>query len=196
MLGIDHFEQVNDRYGHLAGDAVLAALRGLLRDDLIGRFGGEEFCALLPDTSPAQAGQAAERLRRRFAQLTIPAGRDPGRTPLHVTVSIGVATLSSSQLDLEELIAAADAALYRAKAAGRARVVMSGDPPPQARQPDVSGQPRRPLRRTARGSQSAYQPCIRATGRTMPPEGSYPHRRTPRGGDMRPCDHGGVTRRE
>lgn len=140
MLDIDHFKQVNDRYGHLAGDAVLAtlaaAMRGLLRDyDLIGRFGGEEFCALLPDTSPAQAGQAAERLRRKLAQLTIAAGSGPDSTPLHVTVSIGVATLSSSQLDLEELIAAADAALYRAKAAGRDRVVMSGDLAPQARQP-------------------------------------------------------------
>jgi diguanylate cyclase (GGDEF)-like protein len=130
MLDIDHFKRVNDTYGHLTGDAVLAtlaaAMRGLLRDyDITGRFGGEEFTILLPHTDAESAHQIAERLRAKLAQITVdtgPAGSD--QTSLHVTVSIGVATLANSRRDLEELIAAADAALYRAKGAGRDRVVM------------------------------------------------------------------------
>jgi diguanylate cyclase (GGDEF)-like protein len=130
MLDIDHFKQVNDTYGHLTGDAVLAALsaalRGLLREyDISGRFGGEEFAILLPHTDAASAGQIAERLRARLAQISVPIsgpGNDP--SPLQVTVSIGVATLAHSRRDLEELLAAADAALYRAKGAGRNRVVL------------------------------------------------------------------------
>ncbi|HEY1914637.1 MAG TPA: GGDEF domain-containing protein [Streptosporangiaceae bacterium] len=129
MIDIDHFKQVNDTHGHLAGDAVLATLaagmRGLLRDyDLIGRFGGEEFCVLLPQTTPAEAAHTAERLRTRLAQLTVPAADG---NALGVTVSIGVAALPASRCDLEELIAAADAALYRAKREGRDRVRITTD---------------------------------------------------------------------
>jgi diguanylate cyclase (GGDEF)-like protein len=130
MLDIDHFKQVNDTYGHLTGDGVLAALsaalRGLLREyDISGRFGGEEFAILFPHTDAASAGQIAERLRGKLAQISVPA-TGPGNdlTPLQVTVSIGVATLANSRRDLEELLAAADAALYRAKGTGRNRVVM------------------------------------------------------------------------
>lgn len=133
MVDIDHFKRVNDSYGHLAGDAVLAMLaatmRGVLRDyDVIGRFGGEEFAVLLPHTSAAEAEQAAERLRHKLSQLAVPTGEGPDGVPLRVTVSIGVATLESSRRDLDELIAAADAALYRAKDAGRNCVRLSGDP--------------------------------------------------------------------
>ncbi len=130
MLDIDHFKQVNDTYGHLAGDAVLAALsaaqRGLLREyDISGRFGGEEFAILLPHTDAASAGQIAERLRAKLAQISVPiSGPGNDLPPLQVTVSIGVATMASSRRDLEELLAAADAALYRAKGAGRNRVVL------------------------------------------------------------------------
>jgi diguanylate cyclase (GGDEF)-like protein len=130
MLDIDHFKKVNDTYGHLTGDAVLAtlaaAMRGLLRDyDITGRFGGEEFTILLPHTDAESAHQIAERLRAKLAQITVSTGV-PGndQSLLNVTVSIGVATLASSRRDLEELIAAADAALYRAKGQGRDRVVM------------------------------------------------------------------------
>jgi diguanylate cyclase (GGDEF)-like protein len=131
MVDIDHFKAINDRHGHLTGDAVLAALaaamRSLLRDyDLIGRFGGEEFSLLLPHTTAAEATQAAQRLRSRIARLTIPAVT-PDSEPVRVTVSIGVATVQSSRRDLDELLAAADAALYRAKAAGRNQVVVSGE---------------------------------------------------------------------
>jgi diguanylate cyclase (GGDEF)-like protein len=133
MLDIDHFKKVNDTYGHLAGDAVLATLaatmRGLLRDyDLIGRFGGEEFCILLPHTSAAEAEQTAERLRQKLAQLIVPTGVAPHSVSLQVTVSIGVAVLESSRRDLDDLIAAADAALYRAKGEGRNCVRFSHDP--------------------------------------------------------------------
>lgn len=129
MIDIDHFKQVNDTHGHLAGDAVLATLsagmRGLLRDyDLIGRFGGEEFCVLLPQTTSAEAAQTAERLRAKLAQLTVPTADSAA---LRVTVSIGVAALPASRCDLEDLIAAADAALYRAKREGRDCVRMTTD---------------------------------------------------------------------
>ena len=156
MLDIDHFKVINDRHGHLAGDAVLvalaAAMPGLLRDyDLIGRFGGEEFCVLLPHTTAAEAARAADRLRRKLAQLAIPAGGQDS-APLHLTVSIGVATLDPAHRDLDDLVAEADAALYRAKAAGRNRVAVSGvDSAPQARgeaAPDAPGagtaEPHRP----------------------------------------------------
>jgi diguanylate cyclase (GGDEF)-like protein len=136
MLDIDHFKQVNDTYGHLAGDAVLAALsatlRGLLRDyDITGRFGGEEFVVLLPHTDALTAEQIAERLRAKLAEITVTAGgTSDAEVPLRVTVSIGVATLTSARRDLDELIAAADAALYRAKAQGRNQVcvVTEGSP--------------------------------------------------------------------
>ncbi|HEY1916191.1 MAG TPA: GGDEF domain-containing protein [Streptosporangiaceae bacterium] len=133
MIDIDHFKRVNDTYGHLTGDAVLATLaagmRGLLRDyDIIGRFGGEEFCVLLPQTTAAEAEQTADRLRAKLAQLSVPASDGTQNVALSVTVSIGVAALEASRRDLEELIAAADAALYQAKGAGRNCVRMSYDP--------------------------------------------------------------------
>ena len=133
MLDIDHFKRVNDTYGHLAGDAVLATLsatlRGLLRDyDITGRFGGEEFAILLPHTDTGTAAQVTERIRAKLADITVTTGHGDGASvPLQVTVSIGVATLASSHRDLDELIAAADAALYRAKAQGRNQVYLLPD---------------------------------------------------------------------
>jgi diguanylate cyclase (GGDEF)-like protein len=133
MLDIDHFKRVNDTYGHLAGDAVLAALsatlRALLREyDVIGRFGGEEFSILLPHTDMDSAQQITERLRTKLAEITVAANHGTGpEVPLQVTVSIGVATLETSRRDLDDLIAAADAALYRAKAQGRNQVCLSSE---------------------------------------------------------------------
>jgi diguanylate cyclase (GGDEF)-like protein len=135
MLDIDHFKAVNDTHGHLTGDAVLAALsatlRALLRDyDLIGRFGGEEFAILLPQTDAATAAQITERLRAKLAEITVTTGNGSStQVPLRVTVSIGVATLATARRDLDDLIAAADVALYRAKAQGRNRVCVSTDGP-------------------------------------------------------------------
>jgi diguanylate cyclase (GGDEF)-like protein len=133
MLDIDHFKRVNDTHGHLTGDAVLAALsatlRGLLREyDIIGRFGGEEFAILLPHTDIAAAEQITERLRAKLAEISVTPGTGSStETPLQVTVSIGVAALAHSRRDLDELIAAADAALYRAKAQGRNQVCLMAD---------------------------------------------------------------------
>jgi diguanylate cyclase (GGDEF)-like protein len=133
MIDIDHFKQVNDTHGHLAGDAVLATLsatlRALLREyDIIGRFGGEEFAILLPQTDMVKAEQITERLRAKLAEITVTTGTGAGaEAPLQVTVSIGVATLQAARRDLDELIAAADAALYRAKAQGRNQVCLSAE---------------------------------------------------------------------
>ena len=138
IADIDHFKAVNDTYGHLAGDAVLAAvaaaMRDLLRDcDLCGRFGGEEFALLLPRTTAAQALEITERIRQGISQLAIP--RD-GTAAIRVTISIGVAVPSQARRTLDDLLAAADHALYQAKRSGRDRVVMYADTwVPQASRP-------------------------------------------------------------
>jgi diguanylate cyclase (GGDEF)-like protein len=124
MIDIDHFKSVNDTYGHLAGDAVLAsisaAMRGMLRDyDLVGRFGGEEFTVLLPHTLTSEAREIAERLREKLAMIITPVTDGTESVPLRITVSIGIASLQDSRRDLEDLLAAADAALYQAKQSGR-----------------------------------------------------------------------------
>jgi len=129
IADIDHFKAVNDTYGHLAGDAVLAAvsaaMRDLLRDcDLCGRFGGEEFALLLPRTTAAQALEITERIRHGISQLAIP--RD-GTAAIQVTISIGVAVPSQAHRTLDDLLAAADHALYQAKRNGRDRTVMYAD---------------------------------------------------------------------
>jgi diguanylate cyclase (GGDEF)-like protein len=130
MVDIDKFKAVNDTYGHLVGDQVLKeianTLNTLLRDyDLAGRFGGEEFSLLLPQTRAVDALRIAERVRANIAGLSIIAPGATGGERVQVTVSIGVAALDSgSKRELSELVAAADAALYRAKAGGRDQVQM------------------------------------------------------------------------
>jgi len=120
---IDHFKQVNDRLGHPAGDAVIAAVAGRigsgLRDgDLVARVGGEEFAVLLPGAGTAEAAEIAGRLRMRVAQspVAVPGGSVP------VTVSLGCATLLGEDEEPVALLARADAKLYEAKVAGRNRV--------------------------------------------------------------------------
>ena len=125
MLDIDHFKQVNDRYGHQQGDEVLAlvadVLRGFSRDiDTAARYGGEELAVVLPQTDGTGAEQLAERMREAVEQLEVP--RLNGDEPLRLHASFGVAALPESAADKESLIAAADAALYRAKRGGRNRV--------------------------------------------------------------------------
>jgi diguanylate cyclase (GGDEF)-like protein len=138
IADLDHFKAVNDGYGHLTGDAVLAAAASTLREglrpyDLIGRFGGEEFTILLPHTGADEAVAVADRLRASLASYPFPAGED--RDPLHVTVSIGIAaTLDPAGQDLTDLLTAADAALYAAKTGGRNTVRLDGGTGP-AREP-------------------------------------------------------------
>lgn len=123
MLDLDHFKQVNDTYGHAAGDAVLrnaaAAWKTQLRDqDLLGRMGGEEFMAICPNTDQGQAATIALRLLEATRSLTF-ADVAPS---LRMTVSIGGAQLQPNEA-VAELVARADAALYRAKKSGRNRYV-------------------------------------------------------------------------
>ncbi len=126
MLDIDHFKQINDRYGHPAGDEVLKWLGQLLPDlvreeDLLARYGGEEFVIFLPDTDPRTAWGVAERIRERIA-----CGGSVGKMARlgSVTVSLGVASVSEESDSLFELIDGADRQLYRAKEAGRNRVAV------------------------------------------------------------------------
>jgi diguanylate cyclase (GGDEF)-like protein len=125
MLDIDHFKSVNDAHGHRTGDAVLAAVGAAMRAtlraiDVAGRYGGEEFLTVLPQTGLEGACVLGERLRVAIAasEVEVTAGRR-----VRVTASFGVAALGDGIADAGGLIEAADAALYRAKAAGRDRVV-------------------------------------------------------------------------
>jgi diguanylate cyclase (GGDEF)-like protein len=130
MLDIDRFKVINDTYGHLVGDQVLneiaRMLTSKLRDyDLAGRFGGEEFSLLLPQTRSVDALRIAERIRSNIAALSIIAPGAVGGERVHVTVSIGVAALDSgTDRTYSQLMSAADAALYRAKGGGRDQVQM------------------------------------------------------------------------
>jgi diguanylate cyclase (GGDEF)-like protein len=130
LLDLDRFKVINDTYGHLAGDQVLKeiarSLDGALRDyDRAGRFGGEEFSLLLPQTRAVDAFRIAERVRATISGLSIIVPGATGGERVHVTVSIGVAALDSgSKREYAELMAAADAALYRAKSGGRDQVQM------------------------------------------------------------------------
>jgi diguanylate cyclase (GGDEF)-like protein len=120
LLDIDHFKAINDNHGHPAGDAVLAAVADVLREvtrggDVLGRFGGEEFAVLMPETTLDQAQLACERLRRAIEKRRMDY---PGGNSGHVTVSTGVARLAGEE-GLDHLIQRADVALYEAKAGGR-----------------------------------------------------------------------------
>ncbi len=124
MIDVDKFKEVNDSHGHLAGDAVLAAVgrrlaSGLRRDDFAGRWGGEEFFAVLIGTSRQGALAIAQRLRESVSRLSIPAAE--GRAALSVTVSIGVSEYRPGE-EAEEWLGRADKAMYQAKRAGRNRV--------------------------------------------------------------------------
>jgi diguanylate cyclase (GGDEF)-like protein len=128
LIDIDHFKVVNDTYGHLVGDMALRAVTDALGEqlrsyDLAGRFGGEEFAIILPQTRPDQAMAIAERLRTHVADLAIGVRDDgrPGGDRIRLTISVGVATLDDGSHELGALIAAADGALYGAKQAGRNR---------------------------------------------------------------------------
>ncbi|OYY93316.1 MAG: hypothetical protein B7Y41_11065 [Hydrogenophilales bacterium 28-61-23] len=124
MLDIDHFKQVNDRHGHEIGDMVLSQVaqvieRSCRKDDVVFRYGGEEFCVVGPNTALVDAIQLGERIVRGIRAGRF--GEDEKRFP--VTVSIGVATRTQADSDQEMLIARADRALYAAKSGGRDRVV-------------------------------------------------------------------------
>lgn len=123
MLDIDHFKRFNDRYGHPAGDQLLCALVNLCQSslravDILGRYGGEEFVIVLPETTTQAAAQAAERLRSKIEAMQL----DFLPEPAHITISLGVSGYDPSSgkpPSLDLLIKQSDDALYAAKAAGR-----------------------------------------------------------------------------
>lgn len=126
MLDLDHFKEVNDTYGHHAGDKVIKAIAHLLRQrlrktDAVGRYGGEEFVAVLPRCSREEAQALMEDVRQRFSEITFSVDQ---RT-FNVTLSVGIAAYHPGVERAEQLLQEADAALYRAKAEGRNRICLS-----------------------------------------------------------------------
>jgi|GEM_PF-2364230 len=123
LLDVDYFKQVNDRYGHPAGDRVLkfvaqAIVAALREEDILGRIGGEEFAVLLPSTDQQSAGATAERVRSAIENLRIQVGENE----IMVTISIGISEFTAGDVSIEPAMARADRALYRAKEQGRNRV--------------------------------------------------------------------------
>jgi diguanylate cyclase (GGDEF)-like protein len=123
LLDLDNFKSINDRFGHAIGDCVLQKFAEvgsgcMRRFDIFGRLGGEEFAALLVDTSRERALAVAEQIRASFVEVT---GMVEGK-PVAATVSIGVVISYDAVLDLSALLAQADHALYRAKDNGRNRI--------------------------------------------------------------------------
>jgi diguanylate cyclase len=122
LLDLDQFKSINDRFGHLAGDEVIRqlgiAVRGLLRaGDLAGRYGGDEFAILLPETGAHDASTIAERVREAIDSLRV-----PGLPDLRCTASLGVAEIGAGATQARDWIEQVDRALYRAKELGRNRV--------------------------------------------------------------------------
>ena len=122
MLDVDHFKRINDTYGHMVGDEVLKSLtqaiqRSLRQVDQFGRYGGEEFVIVLPESPLNIARQVGDRLRIISSQLSIPTKSDP----ISLTVSIGIAAYDPNDKAVEDIFERADRALYQAKAKGRDR---------------------------------------------------------------------------
>jgi diguanylate cyclase (GGDEF)-like protein len=129
MADLDLLRDINNRHGHLAGDAVLLGIADVLRRelrpyDVPARFGGDEFAILLPETSPERAAGIGERIRQAVADMAVRPATSHG--PIQVTVSIGVADFPGDAKDAAELMHQADIAVYRAKAQGQNRVVTAG----------------------------------------------------------------------
>jgi len=127
MIDADHFKMVNDQYGHLTGDSVLKEIAHIIQEgvreiDIVGRFGGEEFCVVLPDTDLEGSCRVAERIRKAADLRSIKAYDKV----LHITLSIGIAVYPSDGKLLGELMDKADWALYRAKSRGRNCVIAFG----------------------------------------------------------------------
>ncbi len=121
MVDLDHLREINNAHGHLAGDVVIRGIAEVFREelrryDVPARFGGDEFCILLPETPPGEAAEIAERIRSAVALRAFIA--EGTSDPLHVTVSIGLASSPDDAATRQELVHRADLAAYRAKAAG------------------------------------------------------------------------------
>jgi diguanylate cyclase (GGDEF)-like protein len=127
MIDLDHFKKINDEFGHMLGDDVLRAVssifvRQLRKLDVVCRYGGEEFAVILPATQGASAASVAEKLRCAVANTHFPG------VPYTVTVSVGIAEFPGNGITRDEVVGAADSALYEAKAAGRNRICLASAP--------------------------------------------------------------------
>jgi diguanylate cyclase (GGDEF)-like protein len=130
MLDVDGFKSYNDTYGHPQGDLLLKMLADLLRENLravdtVGRYGGEEFIILMPETTKEEAAYTAERLRRSVADAVFPGFADDPGMVVFKTISLGVSTFPHDTDDAQTLVSLADQALYRAKRGGRNQVVVT-----------------------------------------------------------------------
>jgi diguanylate cyclase (GGDEF)-like protein len=129
MMDLDHFKEINDGYGHAVGDRMLMAvaqtlMAGVREFDILGRFGGDEFTLLLPETDLFTASNVADRLRQQIAALRLRASDAPDAPELTITLSLGISRVGPDTPHLAALLERADQALYRAKAEGRNRVVV------------------------------------------------------------------------
>ena len=162
MVDLDYFKQINDTYGHAAGDGVLRhaadRMRTILRDyDYLGRFGGEEFLMVVSNCETATVAEVAERCRRAVAErpATI------GDRHVAVTVSVGVASTHAIGFDELALIQAADAALYQAKAEGRNRVASGHGQPTSSPAPRTTVEVAAPIARAASDGFAAHSRMAR-----------------------------------
>jgi diguanylate cyclase (GGDEF)-like protein len=141
FFDLDHFKTINDAHGHIIGDQILRSIakicmQHLRTDDILGRFGGEEFVILLPETKLNDARHIAERLRRIIADTPI----ETEIGPIHTTISIGVALMDkSNSATIAQLLSRADRAMYLAKQAGRNRVIIWGEHDLQTPRSALSG---------------------------------------------------------
>lgn len=155
MADLDLLREINNDYGHLAGDGVLRGVAEIFRSqlrhyDVPARFGGEEFSILLPETPPAEAYEIAERIRREVADSRFEV--ETADKPLRATVSVGVAAYPEDGLDANQLIHSADLAVYRAKLHGRNRVVGAGE------EAFFAGSPHGPLLRVVSPDGDSLEP--------------------------------------
>ncbi len=132
MLDVDSFKSYNDTYGHVQGDVLLkkmaSILQGSVRDvDIVGRYGGEEFIIVMPETPSREAYQIAERLRQAVARTVFPGFAHDPELAVYKTISLGVATFPDDTDDTHALVNLADGALYRAKHGGRNQTVLAGE---------------------------------------------------------------------
>jgi diguanylate cyclase (GGDEF)-like protein len=132
MVDLDLLRKINNTYGHIAGDAVLRGVGDIFRaqvrtHDIPARFGGEEFAILLPETTPDQALELAERIRRAVEVRSFRS--ETSTQPLRATISLGVASFPRDAGDATQLVHRADLGVYRAKVLGRNRVVDAADAP-------------------------------------------------------------------
>jgi diguanylate cyclase (GGDEF)-like protein/putative nucleotidyltransferase with HDIG domain len=169
MADLDLLRAINNTYGHLAGDTVLSGIgetiRGTIRgNDIAGRFGGEEFAILLPDAGPAEAQALAQRLRLAIEAASFEVSTSP--TPIHATMSLGVACFPADGNTTISLTQAADVAVYQAKINGRNRVEMASDVPHSITLEEVAGERSAEPYATVMCVQPAEPPAPRSSATT------------------------------